>query len=321
MRKGYLFLAVLAVLLLTGCQKSSDNFFSYQETVAAEGYSSGNNLSEHDFFGKALVMIPEEEVTSSSDYLESEAALLINLTDSKALFAKNIYEKLYPASLTKLYTALVALKRGEITDTVTISYQASHIPDPYAKVCGFEEGDTITLDTLLNCMLVYSGNDASIAVAEFIGGSEEQFVGIMNEEAKKLGAIHSNFVNASGLHDDNHYTTAYDVYLVFQELMKYDAFLSMIGQSTYTATYKDAGGNVKEKTFLTTNQYLKEIQEMPEGLIMKGGKTGNTYKAGNCLVTLIQDEKSTDYLSLIMKAADETKLYSEMSKLFSIVGN
>ncbi len=319
MKIRYLILTVVMLLLLAGCQKSSDHFLSYQETIAADGYSSGNNLSEYDFFGKNLVMIPEEQVISNNDYLESEAALLIDVTGGKSLFAKNIYEKLYPASLTKLFTALVALKRGEITDTVTISYQASHIPDPYAKICGFKEGDTMTLETLLNCMLVYSGNDAAIAVAEYIGGSEEQFVAMMNEEAKKLGAVQTNLVNSNGLHDDNHYSTAYDIYLVFAELMKYDAFLAIIGQGTYTAEYKDVNGNAKEKTFLTTNSYLKEIEEMPEGLTMKGGKSGTTYNAGNCLVVLVQDEKKTDYISLIMKAGDETKLYSEMSKLYSII--
>ncbi len=321
MKYPYLLLTAVAVLLLTGCQKSSDGFLSYHETVASEGYSSGINLSEYDFFGKNLVIIPEEEVTGDSEFIEAEAALLIDLTAGKSLYAKNIYEKLYPASLTKLYTALVALKRGEITDTVTISYQASHIPDPYAKKCGFEEGDTMTLDTLLNCMLVYSGNDAAIAVAEHIGGSEELFVGLMNEEAKKLGAVQTHFVNVTGLHDDNHYTSAYDVYLVFQELMKYDAFLSIIGQSTYTAEYKDVRGNTMEKTFLTTNAYLKESQEMVEGLVMKGGKSGNTYKAGSCLAVLIQDANNSSYFSLIMKAENEEKLYSQMSKLHTIIGN
>ncbi len=319
MRIRYLILTASIILLLVGCQKSSDGFLSYQETVTSEGYSSGINLSEQGFFAKDLVLIPQEEVTSSNDDLESGAALLIDVTGGKSLYAKNIYERLYPASLTKLFSTLVALKRGELTDTITISYQASHIPDPYAKKCGFEEGDTMTLEALLNCMLVYSGNDAAIAVAEYLGGSEEQFAGLMNEEAKKLGAIHSNFVNATGLHDENHYTTAYDVYLVFQELMKYDSFLTMIGQSTFTVAYKDVAGNSKEKTFLTTNHYLKELQEMPEGLRMKGGKSGTTYKAGNCLVVLVQDENNSNYISLIMKAGDETKLYTEMTKLYSYI--
>jgi D-alanyl-D-alanine carboxypeptidase len=321
MRLRFCFLTAAAMLLLSGCQKSSDHFLSYQETVASEGYSSAINLSEYDFFGKNLVIIPKEEVTADSNTIESEAALLIDVTAGKSLFAKNIYEQLYPASLTKLYTALVALKRGEITDTVTISYQASHIPDPYAKKCGFEEGDTMSLETLLNCLLVYSGNDAAIAIAEHIGGSEEQFVSLMNEEAKKLGAVHTHFVNPTGLHDDNQYTSAYDVYLAFQELMKYDAFLNIISQSTYTAEYKDMRGNAKEKTFLTTNGYLKESREMPEGLIMKGGKSGNTYKSGHCLVVLVQDENNSSYISIIMKAKDEEKLYSEMSKLYSVIQN
>ncbi len=321
MRVKYLILTVAAVLILGGCQKSSDQFLSYQDAVSSEGYASSNNLSEHVFFAKDLVIIPEEEVSSDSDYLGSEAALLVDVSDQEAVFSKNIYEKLYPASLTKLFTALVALKRGEMTDTVTISYNASHIPDPYAKTCGFEEGDTMTLDTLMHCMLIYSGNDAAIAVAEYLGGSEEQFVDMMNEEAKKLGAVHSNFVNSHGLHDENHYTTAYDIYLVFNELIKYDSFLSIIGQDSYTAGYKDVRGNTKEKTFQTTNQYLKGNEAIPEGMKIAGGKSGTTYKAGNCLVLLVENQENEDFISLILKAADEPSLYSEMSKLFSIIIN
>ena len=116
-------------------------------------------------------------------------------------------------------TALVVLKKGELTDSVTVSYNASHIPVAGAKVCGFEEGDVITMDALLHCLLIYSGNDAGIAIAEHMSGSEENFVRIMNSEAKRIGASHTNFVNSHGLHDDNHYTTAYDMYLIFNELI------------------------------------------------------------------------------------------------------
>jgi D-alanyl-D-alanine carboxypeptidase len=321
MRKRYIFLTVIAVLLLGGCQKSSDQFLSYQEAVAAKGYDSGNNLSENDFFAKDLVIIPEEESVASDDFIQSEAALLVNVTDREAIYSKNVYEKLYPASLTKLFTALVAFKRSELTDMVTISYNASHIQDPGAKTCGFEEGDTVSLDALMNCMLVYSGNDAAIAIAEYLGGTEEQFVELMKEEAANIGAVHSNFVNSNGLHDENHYTTAYDIYLVFNELIKYDSFRSIINQSSYTVDYKDVAGNSKQKTFRTTNLYLRGEKDMPEGIIVEGGKTGTTYKAGNCLALLSKGSEDKDYISIILNAEDEENLYSEMTDLYSILGN
>ncbi len=319
MRKRYLSLTIIIVLLLGGCQKSSDQFLSFQEAVSSNGDISENNLSANDFFAKDLVIIPEEESTASDDFLKSEAALLVDVTDTKPLYSKNIYEKLYPASLTKLFTALVAFKRSELTDMVTISYNASHIPESGAKTCGFKEGDSVSLDTLMNCMLVYSGNDASIAIAEYLGGTEEQFVELMKEEAVNIGAVHSNFVNSSGLHDDNQYTTAYDIYLVFNELIKYDSFLSIISKNSYTADYTDISGNPKQKTFQSTNLYLRGEKEMPEGVTVIGGKTGTTYKAGNCLSLLAKDPEDKNYITVILRAADQTNLYSEMTNLYSII--
>jgi D-alanyl-D-alanine carboxypeptidase len=321
MRKRYLFLTAIIVLLLGGCQKSSDQLLSYQESVSSNGYDSGNYLSENDFFAKDLVIIPEEESTSSDDFLQSEAALLVDVTDKDALYSKNIYEKLYPASLTKLFTALVAFKRSELTDMVTISYNAANIPEPGAKTCGFKEGDTVSLEALMNCMLVYSGNDAAIAIAEYLGGTEEQFVELMNEEATNIGAVHSNFVNSNGLHDENHYTTAYDIYLVFNELIKYDSFKTMINQASYTVDYTDVTGNPMQKTFRSTNLFLREEKEMPEGVTVIGGKTGTTYKAGNCLTLLAKGPEDKNYISVIMNAENEQSLYSEMADLYTILGN
>lgn len=107
-----------------------------------------------------------------------------------------------------------------------------------AKLCGFAEGDKITLKKLLYSFLICSGNDAGIAIAEHISGSVEKFAELMNKEAKSLGCSGSNFVNPHGLHDDNHYTTPYDLYLVFHELLNYDVFMDIINQSSYKAEFK-----------------------------------------------------------------------------------
>jgi D-alanyl-D-alanine carboxypeptidase len=245
--------------------------------------------------------------------------LLVNTTDKEVLYADHVYDRRYPASLTKLLTALVVLRYGEMTDYVTISYNASHISEPGAKVCGYKEGDIISLEALLNSLLIYSGNDAAIAVADHVGGSEEAFVKKMNEEAVKIGAVHSNFVNSNGLHDDSQYTTAYDMYLIFHELMTYDTFRSIISTDSYTAVYTDKDGNEKQKTLNATNLYLSGEEEAPEGIVVVGGKTGTTKKAGNCLILLSKDDTSKEYVSIILKASDSNQLYSQMSHLLSFV--
>ncbi|TAH68641.1 MAG: D-alanyl-D-alanine carboxypeptidase [Anaerolineaceae bacterium] len=317
MKKRYLAILFIIILILGGCQKSSDQFFSYRDYISSAKIDLGIKLSENDFFAEKLVILTDDEYSSADDLVSSEAAFLCDVTHSKALYSKNPYDRLYPASLTKLMTALVVLRRGELTDRVTVSYNASHIPVAGAKVCGFEEGDVITLDSLLHSLLIYSGNDAGIAIAEHMSKSEEAFVKLMNSEAKKIGASHTNFVNSHGLHDDNHYSTAYDMYLIFNELIQYDTFLNIIGQSSYTAVYRDKDNNEKSINLNSTNLYLREEREAPEGIEIVGGKTGVTYRAGNCLVLLSKDSENTQYISIILKADDIDLLYSDMSNLLS----
>lgn len=318
MKKRYLTILLIIILTFGGCQKSSDQFFSYKDYISNANIDLGVKLSENEFFANNLIILSDNEYSSSDDLVSSEAALIFDATNNQTLYAKNPYERLYPASLTKLMTTLLVLKRGELTDSVTVSNNASHIPVSGAKVCGFEEGDIITLDGLLHCLLIYSGNDAAIAIAEHMSASEEEFVKLMNLEAKNIGASHTNFVNSHGLHDDNHYSTAYDMYLIFNELIQYDTFINIINQSSYTAVYKDNDKNEKTLTFNSTNLYLREEKDSPDGTTIIGGKTGMTYKAGNCLILLSRDNENTQYISIVLKAEDLDLLYTDMSEILSL---
>jgi len=310
---------LIIAIIFGGCQKTSETFFSYRDNYSSVNLELGLDLSENEFFAKDLIKLTDEDYGNNDELIKAEAALCFDITNKRVIYAKNPYEKLYPASLTKLMTALIVLKRGELTDTVTIGYNASHIPVPGAKVCGFKEGDVLSLEALLHCLLIYSGNDAGIAIAEHMSGSEEAFVKEMNSEAKKLGATHSNFMNSHGLHDDNHYTTAYDMYLIFNELIKYDTFIDIINKKSYTFDYTDKDGNKKGLTIRTTNLYLREEKQSPENIEVIGGKTGVTSKAGNCLILLSKDSENNQYISLVLKASDSDELYSDMSTLLSLI--
>ncbi len=318
MKKRYLTILLIIIISFGGCQKSSDQFLSYKDYVSTTNIDLGVELSENDFFAKNLVVLSDNDYKTNDDLVSSKAAFIFDTTNNQALYAKNPYEKLYPASLTKLMTALVVLKRGELSDKVTVGYNASNIPVSGAKLCGFEEGDVITLEVLLNCLLIHSGNDAGIAIAEHMSKSEEEFVKLMNLEAKNIGASNTKFVNSHGLHDDNHYSTAYDLYLIFNELIQYDTFINIISQSSYTAAYKDKDKNEKTISFNSTNLYQREEKDAPEGISIVGGKTGMTNKAGNCLMLLSKDLENTQYISVILKADNLDLLYSEMSAVLSL---
>lgn len=318
--KKQMILFIVCACILTGCSNTPKVLLPYsQDSQTQSIHSIGDTIQVADLFAKDLCIIPKDYEQEKDASITSEAALLVDATSGELLYGDNVYEKLYPASITKIVTALVTLKYGTLTDMVTISKNAANITTPGAKLCGFKEGDTIQLEALLNSLLVYSGNDAGLAIAEHISGSEEAFCELMTLEAKKLGAVHSNFVNPHGLHDKNHYTSAYDIYLVFQELIKDERFVTIIKQPSYTAQLKNAEGKDKKLIFSSTNRYLRNTEQAPQGISVYGGKTGTTDAAGSCLVLYSKDSKGDSYISLILKAQSGNDLFSQMTHLLSII--
>ena len=139
----------------------------------------------------------------------------------------------------------------------------------------------------------------------------------MNDEAVKLGATNTHFTNPHGLTDEDHYTTAYDLYLMFNAAMQYDEFKSIINSTEYKSTYKDRDGNPKNIEIGTTNAYLKGDQETPDGVTVIGGKTGTTKAARICLILLSQGADSHLYVSVILGSKDRESLYRNMTTLLT----
>lgn len=250
--------------------------------------------------------------------VNAEAGALMDLGNREVLFAQNVHERLYPASLTKIMTALVAIKYGNLDDTIFIDENALDI-DPESSVCYLEYGDQLTLRQLIYGLLIASGNDAGNAIACHVGGSIENFVEMMNQEAYRIGATNTHFMNAHGLQDENHYTTAYDVYLMFREAMKYDVFQDAINQKNYTVTYTKSDGEQYERTWYATNYYFTGEAAAPDDVTVYGGKTGTTDEAGACLSLLSKDPYGNSYFSVIMKSVTKDDLYMQMNDLLSII--
>lgn len=248
------------------------------------------------------------------DMSQASAAVLFDVNNSSVMYAKNAHERLYPASLTKVMTALVALKNGNLDQTLTAS-NAVNITESGAQLCGLKAGDTMTLNQALHVLLMYSANDVAMMIAENIGGSVEQFVTMMNDEAKAIGATNTSFVNPHGLSDDNHYTTAYDLYLMFNEAIKDERFQEIIHMTDYQTTYYDKDKTAKNLSFKTTNLYLQGNYKAPENITIIGGKTGTTNAAGHCLVLLSRDANGAPYISVILRSEFRDSLYAEMSDL------
>lgn len=301
-------------MLLTGCGNVSYTFkYNPDSSVSSFRIVNTETQATASTFAEDLCVV-SENITPEDVELSASAAALFDIENSEVLYAKNVYEKLHPASLTKVMTALVALKYGNPDDILTASENV-RIDESGAQLCGVKPGDSMTLDQALHILLMYSANDVAVMIAEHIGGSVEGFAAMMNEEAKRLGATNSNFVNPHGLTDDNHYVTAYDIYLIFNEAVKYDLFTEIIHMATYDTIYHDSQGNEKEISIKSTNWYLNGTCVMPEKVTVIGGKTGTTNAARSCLVLLSKDTSGKPYISVILSAESRDVLYAEMTEL------
>ena len=223
-----------------------------------------------------------------------------------------------PASLTKVMTALVALKYGNLSERLVVTEHAM-VTESGAQTAGLRPGDTMTLEQALNIMMVCSANDAALAVAEHVGGSIGEFVDLMNAEALRIGATKTHFTNPHGLTDDDHKTTPYDLYLIFNEALKYDMFKTIISQVAYTTSYNDANGAVKEASFESTNLFFKGTYQLPQNISCMGGKTGTTSAAGSCLIIYATDSATgKEYISVILDAPDREASYTDTETLYSL---
>lgn len=289
----------------------------YDTTDAYVETLKGEDDTKVSFFASELCVGGEDNTAVSDDVSSqnAESAAVFCIDDKEVTYSKNIYDQRYPASTTKIMTAYLALKYGDPEQILTVSDAAIDTLDPASSVCGLKKGDQIRMMDALYGLMLASGNDAANVIAEGISGSMESFADLMNREAYLLGATHSHFMNPSGLPDPEHYTTTYDLYLIFNAAVQNDTFIDIISGTSYTASYQDVNGNKVEKTWENTNGYLAGTYEKPEGVTVVGGKTGTTKEAGNCLVLYSHNSTGDDVISIVMKGNSKKNLYQLMSEL------
>ena len=299
---------------LTGCFGGLKEAYVASERIQAlEEETAATRFS--DAFASDLCVVTDE-ASYNPDFVTSQAAALFDMDDREVLYSKDVFERMYPASITKIMTALVAIKEGDLKSRVLVTDDAV-ITEPGATLCGIEPGDTLTLEQLLYGLMLPSGNDAGAAIAVHIAGSIEAFSDMMNEEAVRLGATGTHFVNPHGLNDPDHYTTAYDLYLIFNEALKYPVFRQIVGTTAYTANYHNKNSEPVSKTWKGSNWFMTGERETPDGLKVFGGKTGTTKAAGYCLIMASRDDSDKEYISVVLKADSRPHLYDNMTNIIS----
>lgn len=309
----------MAVMVcMTGCGSTKyDMPYSPQNSVSSYQLLNIADQENVEPFAANLCVAAKDVPATGINLSDVGAAALFDTKNLETLYAKNVNNQMNPASLTKVMTALVALKHGS-TDDVYVASENVKITESGAVLCGLKPGDKMTLDQALHILLLYSANDVAVLIAEGISGSVEEFVALMNEEAKAIGATNCNFMNPNGLTQEGHYVTAYDLYLIFQEALKYELFNEIIQTNIYSTVYMDANGAEKSVEMENSNLYLRGVYDMPSNVTVVGGKTGTTNAAGHCLVLLSRSSSGTPYISVILKDDSREKLYEDMTDLLEI---
>lgn len=241
----------------------------------------------------------------------SESVILIDADTGAVLYDKNSHAKSYPASTTKILTGLLVLENCSMDETVTFSREAAESVKYGDASLGTRTGEQYTVEQALYGLLLHSANEIAYGLAEHVSGSLNAFVQLMNQRAKELGAVNTHFSNASGLHDSNHYTTAYDMAMIARACYNNTTFVNI--DSTYT-TYVIPPTN---KT--SSNRYVRHRHGMLKNRAYyyeycKGGKTGYTDAAGNTLVTFAE-KNGTRLICVCYKSTEEGR-YTDTRALF-----
>lgn len=235
------------------------------------------------FLVLGFLLLPVSSIFASSEKpnLASESAFLMDNKTGKILYAKEENKRMYPASTTKILTAILTLENCTLEEMVTVSYSAStSIPEGYSSAF-LQVEEQLTVEQLLELLLVHSANDAANVLAEHIGGSIESFVSMMNTKINELGLSHTHFTNAFGMHDENHYTTAHDLAIMMQYCMKNETFRKISGKASCAIPATNKYGT---RRYTSTNELIvpNNPYHYPS---LTCGKTGYTSQAGGCLVS------------------------------------
>ena len=281
--------------------------------------SEGDGASTSDSTDNTAVTTADNDssvtaLASNSPALDATAALLVSPDSGMVLYSKNADQKRYPASTTKIMTALLTLENvSNLDETVTSEAVDFENVTADSSNAGILLGEQVTVRDLLYALMLPSANEAAYMLARHVGGSWEQFVDMMNDRAAELGCTGTHFCNPCGLHEEDHYTTAYDLYLIAKEAMKDVTFRDIVS----TVQHRMAKTNLHEERIIyTTNQLIFSSFQPWSYANCLGIKTGHTSQAGNCFVGYAEygDAK---LFSVVLGCSDSSKAYPSVAASFT----
>ncbi len=250
--------------------------------------------------------------------LVATAAIVMDVESGQILYEKNAYEQRYPASITKIMTTLLAIENNvNFDETISMTENAVWGIDRDSTNIGLDVGEKVTIRDLIYATMVKSANECAYALAEIVGGDVNSFADMMNAKAKELGCENTHFVTPNGLHDDNHYTCAYDMALITRAALQYDQFREIAGTMSYTVPPTNLSEDAIElwngnKMILPASEYYYEYCE--------GGKNGYTTKANNTLVTYSK-KGDLELICVVLDVDGKAYTFSDSEALYNYCYN
>ncbi|MGN1330800.1 MAG: D-alanyl-D-alanine carboxypeptidase family protein [Clostridia bacterium] len=246
----------------------------------------------------------EENTQELEASIDSGAVLILEETTGKVIYEQNGYKRMFPASTTKIMTAILTIENCNLDETATASeYAINSIPEGYTNA-SIQVGEVLTVKDLLYALMVTSANESAIVLAEHVAGSEEAFCWMMNDKAKEIGCQDTHFVNPNGIHSEDHYSTAYDLALIANYAMQNETFREIVKTTSYTLPSTNAYPR-EDRTFTNTNSLIiYDNRNRADNYYYEyatGIKTGYTSQAGNCLVSSAE-KNGMSYITVVLNA-------------------
>lgn len=308
-------MTMATTILVSGCGLADEKVLLANEHGLSEDAVSASSLtSGKQSWSGVDVCVPDDDTQYEDEDVSAGAALLFSLDRPDAVYAKNVYQKMNPASITTLFTAYVVLQNKKLSDTVTVT-EDEIAGLWHTSTIGLEAGDQVTVEQLLHGMLLCSGVDAANVLAVETAGSKDAFVKMMNDAAGECGCVDTQFQNPNGLTETGHYTTVYDIYLILHKLAEDEQFMKIISTGTYHAVYQNAEGEQQEKTYTSTVRYVEDGISQLGSVNIIGGKTGTTSSAGHCLALICSSDSGEKYLAVVLKAKSRDSLYEQIEHI------
>ncbi|MBR6402916.1 MAG: D-alanyl-D-alanine carboxypeptidase [Eubacterium sp.] len=250
---------------------------------------------------------------SDAPSIKSSAAIVMDIDTGDVLYEKNAHQQLYPAQITKILTCLLALEKGNVNDSITISDSVMSQFDPNTSFVGLEAGETVSLNDLIYGMILSSGDECALSIAEYLGGSTEDFASLMNKKASQLGCMDSNFIDPNGNHYSDHYSSCYDMALIGKAAYQFPEFKKIISSQYYCIPKTNKS---KERGLWQDNRLIYVENGKFYYEFSTGGKAGYTDEAEGTLISFAERD-GRRLCCVVMKCDPSTDTYLDTIKLYN----